>query len=140
MGPHYYDDQPSSPHVDRLRWARRGLLTAVVLAGLVAGCGTSSTQNTEAADPGDAQNVTLAAGSDQHLENQAAEIARRERFDQAATARLEGQAKAYAEASAPTIGSDRHLVNLAREAARDTSATIGSDRHLVELARQAEQR
>ena len=94
MGP-YHDVQPFPLHVHHLRWARRGLLTAVVLAGLAAGCGKSSSLSAEAADPGDAEKVTLAVGSDTHLVNLARETAR--------------------DANAGT-GSDTHLEELAKQA------------------------
>jgi hypothetical protein len=61
------------------------------------------------------------AGSDQHLNNAAEELARQERVNAAATARLTAQAEAYERQAhfageARTYGSDQHLNNMAEEA------------------------
>jgi hypothetical protein len=61
------------------------------------------------------------AGSDQHLNNAAEELARQERVNAAATARLTAQAEAYERQAhlagqARIYGSDQHLNNLAEEA------------------------
>jgi hypothetical protein len=65
------------------------------------------------------------AGSDQHLNNAAEELARQERVNAAATARLTAQAEAYEmqahlEGQARTYGSDQHLNNLAEVRANET--------------------
>jgi hypothetical protein len=116
MGLHH-EDQPFTPmHGRRPHLTRRRVLTAVVFAGVVAGCGTSSSLDTEAASPSNPDKITVDAGSDRHLEMLSNEAARR---------------------ANPWTGSDRHLANLSREISRHTDASIGSDRHLEELARQA---
>jgi hypothetical protein len=91
MGPNLHPQ-----HTSRRSWTRCGALAAVVLAGVVAGCGTSSSPATDVAGPAAAVGV----GSDQHLLNLAAE---------AATPATEN------------VGSDQHLLNLAAEAARGST-------------------
>jgi hypothetical protein len=93
-----------------LRWAAP---VALVGALGLAACGDSDdTEAVRVAAP------SAAVGSDQHLANQAEELAR---------------------AASAGVGSDQHLVNQAEELAR-ASASAGSDQHLnnaaAELARQ----
>ncbi|HEX6419190.1 MAG TPA: hypothetical protein VFZ77_11880 [Acidimicrobiales bacterium] len=70
----------------------------MALAGVIAGCGTSSSTATDAANP--AVRTAAATGSDQHLVNLARDIA---------------------DPATATVGSDQHLVNLAAEAARGST-------------------
>ena len=77
--------------------------------------------------------ASASAGSDQHLNNQAAEIAS-QRANRAASARLSGQAEQMARASA-SAGSDQHLNNQAAEIASQRANEAASAR----LTGQAEQ-
>jgi hypothetical protein len=95
-----------------LRWAAP---VALVGALGLAACGDNDdTEAVRVAAPSAA-----AVGSDQHLVNQAEELAR---------------------AATGSAGSDQHLVNQAEELARAATGSVGSDQHLnnaaAELARQ----
>lgn len=96
----------SSNRMRHVRW-----LAPVALVGAlgVAACGSDGD---DAADARTGGIAAAAVGSDQHLENLAAEASG------AATA---------------AVGSDQHLVNLAEEGAAAGDAN-GSDRHLENLA------
>ena len=137
MGLHH-EDQPFAPmHGRRPHLTWRRVLTAVVFAGVVAGCGTSSSLDTEAASPSNPDKITVDAGSDRHLEMLSNEAARRGNPSTGSDRHLEMLSDEAARRANPWTGSDRHLENLSREISRHTDASIGSDRHLEELARQA---
>jgi hypothetical protein len=105
-------------------------LAPVALVGVVglAACGDDDADSTRTADAS-----VAAVGSDQHLENQAAEAAVKARVAEAAGSdrHLENQAAEAANRSAPVdvSGSDRHLENQAAEAAAsaDESNVSGAD-------------
>jgi hypothetical protein len=113
-----------------LRWAAP---VALVGALGLAACGDSDdTEAVRVAAPS-----VAGLGSDQHLVNQAEELARAS-AGAGSDQHLVNQAEELARASAGA-GSDQHLVNQAEELAR-ASAGAGSDQHLnnqaTELARQ----
>ena len=73
-------------------------------ADVASGYGSDQHLYNQAAEIADASSGV--AGSDQHLYNQAAEIAAEQRSNQAATDRLAGQAEAYEQSSTVGDGSD----------------------------------
>jgi hypothetical protein len=92
------------------RRAYGAVALVAALAVTAAACGdnddgTTNAVKTEARAP----SVAEVAGSDQHLNNTATELARQERVNAAATARLAGEAErqAYLEGQARTYGDEQ---------------------------------
>jgi hypothetical protein len=112
-------------------------LAPVALVGAIglAACGEDeATVSTRTADVGSA------AGSDQHLRNQAAEIAERSSAAAGSDQHLVNQAAEIAERSSAAAGSNQHLVNQAAEIAERSSAAAGSDQHLQNQAAEIAER
>jgi hypothetical protein len=100
---------------------------ALVAAGGLAACGDEDVTAT-----GSAASAEASRGSDQHLYNQAAEIAARSAVE-GSDVHLYNQAAEIAARSAAVVGSDQHLYNQAAEIAA-RSAVEGSDQHLYNQA------
>lgn len=101
-----------------------------VIAGLVAAIWLVVAVS---ADRG-SETVPASLGSDQHLHNQAADLAAGAPSILGSDQHLHNQADAAAPDDVTTLGSDVHLHNLAAQAAAAADGGFGSDQHLHNLA------